>query len=122
MSTPTPDDFRKWWRETGSASPGPSPEMLLTANAWAEHWAARCLQAQPEPEKETSMPDSDYRAALELREHHNGERWLHVVAPDGKQAAFNMGLPDPKGPSFFDKVIGQMTCLGPARFVRTLLS
>jgi hypothetical protein len=24
--------------------------MLLTANAWAEHWAARCLQAQPEPE------------------------------------------------------------------------
>ncbi len=49
MSTPTPDDFRKWWRETGSASPGPSPEMLLNANAWAEHWAARCLQAQPEP-------------------------------------------------------------------------
>jgi hypothetical protein len=49
MNTPTPDDFRKWWRETGSASPGPSPEMLLNANAWAEHWAARCLQAQPEP-------------------------------------------------------------------------
>jgi hypothetical protein len=24
--------------------------MLLNANAWAEHWAARCLQAQPEPE------------------------------------------------------------------------
>ncbi len=47
--TPTPDDFRKWWRETGSASPGPSPEMLLTANAWAEHWAARCSRAQPEP-------------------------------------------------------------------------
>jgi hypothetical protein len=23
--------------------------MLLNANAWAEHWAARCLQAQPEP-------------------------------------------------------------------------
>ena len=47
--TPTPDDFRKWWRETGSASPAPNPEMLLTANAWAEHWAARCSRAQPEP-------------------------------------------------------------------------
>lgn len=51
--TPTPDDFRKWWRETGSASPAPSPEMLLTANAWAEFWAARCLRAQPEPQGPT---------------------------------------------------------------------
>jgi len=33
----TPDDFRRWWRETGSASPAPSPEMLLTANAWAQY-------------------------------------------------------------------------------------
>jgi hypothetical protein len=37
----TPDDFRQWWRETGSASPAPSPEMLLTANAWANHCLTR---------------------------------------------------------------------------------
>jgi hypothetical protein len=37
----TPDDFRRWWRETGSAFPAPSPEMLLTANAWANHCLAR---------------------------------------------------------------------------------
>lgn len=37
----TPDDFRRWWRETSSASSSPSPEMLLTANAWAEYCLAR---------------------------------------------------------------------------------
>ena len=37
----TPDDFRRWWRETGSASPAPSPEMLLTANAWANYCLTR---------------------------------------------------------------------------------
>jgi hypothetical protein len=50
---PTPDDFCKWWRETGLASSARTPEMLLIANAWAEHWAARCLRAQPEPQGPT---------------------------------------------------------------------
>ena len=47
VAAPTPDDFRRWWRETGSDDSGPTPEMLLTANAWAEAWAARCAQPVP---------------------------------------------------------------------------
>ena len=49
VAAPTPDDFRRWWRETGSNDSGPTPEMLLTANAWAEAWAARCAQPIPQP-------------------------------------------------------------------------
>ena len=49
VAAPTPDDFRRWWRETGSDDSGPTPEMLLTANAWAEVWAARCAQPIPQP-------------------------------------------------------------------------
>ena len=72
--SPTPDDFRKWWRETGSASPGPSPEMLLNANAWAEHWAARCLQAQPEPE---DLTDDELMDMAEFYIEDNGLLGLH---------------------------------------------
>lgn len=49
VAAPTPDDFRRWWRETGSDDSGPTPEMLLTANAWASSWAARCAQPIPQP-------------------------------------------------------------------------
>ena len=45
----TPDDFRRWWRETGSASPAPSPEMLLTANAWAQYCLDRWGRPTPRP-------------------------------------------------------------------------
>jgi hypothetical protein len=85
--TPTPDDFRKWWRETGSASPGPSPEMLLTANAWAEHWAARCLQAQPEPE---GVGDEDLEATARAAEVQNMKEQggLTSPTPDGLSRQF----------------------------------
>lgn len=43
---PTPDDFRRWWRETGPQGLAPSPEMLLTANAWAEAWATQVVCAE----------------------------------------------------------------------------
>lgn len=42
----TPDDFRRWWRETDSASPAPAPEMLLTANAWAQYCLDRWGNSQ----------------------------------------------------------------------------
>ena len=54
----TPDDFRRWWRETGSASPAPSPEMLLTANAWAEYCLRRWGRpAQPAPPAEGEVAE-----------------------------------------------------------------
>jgi hypothetical protein len=62
----TPDDFRRWWRETGSASPAPSPEMLLTANAWAEYCLARW--GRPTPQVTPEISDG-YHTFAELYEH-----------------------------------------------------
>jgi hypothetical protein len=49
VAAPTLADFRRWWRETGLNDFGPTPEMLLIANAWASSWAARCAQPIPQP-------------------------------------------------------------------------